>query len=68
MFWLLFDTYFLDVSMETIQICLNWHNSRTIEDRKLQHMSKVAEHPSSYQCLIHFVGLSNVVYEILLKN
>ena len=46
----------------------NWHNSRTIGDRKLQHVSKVADHPSSSQGLIHFEGLSNVGFKTLLKN
>ena len=59
---------FLTFPWKRSKISKNWHNSRTIGDRKLQHTSKVAEHLSSYQCLIHFVGLIAVVFEILPKN
>ena len=59
---------FLTFPWKRSKISKNMRNSRTIGDRKLQHTSKVAEHLSSYQCLIHFVGLSTVVFEILPKN
>ena len=60
--WQSFDAYFRNVFLETMKISKNWHYSTTIGDRKLQHKSKVAEHPSSYQYVTHFVGLSKVVF------